>query len=171
MLTQEILEGMKMEVLNIELGYAVCKMLENTSLSKVASALGKYKFELIHDQEEILIEKIKITVIKYIRYIESHENPDPLSVYLNNKLNNNYGYLSNHFSKHQHYTLEKYCILLKIERVKELLDYKEFTLSGIAKKLKYSSIHHLSNQFKKVAGVSVSMYKKGHLKRRSIDNF
>ena len=122
--------------------------------------LGKYGFELIKDREYQLIEQIKIAVIDLIHYLNNVDSIVRKSDYLVEKLGLSYSYLSRIFSSHEPITLERYIILQKMERIKELIDQKEYTLSEIAFMMDYSSVQYLSNQFRKETGVSVTDYKK-----------
>ncbi|MBA9078846.1 AraC family transcriptional regulator [Rufibacter quisquiliarum] len=124
------------------------------------AALQEHGFELLQEKEEQLTDQIKTTLLAYQRHLEEEYQPITTSVYLSEKLGMSYQHLSKVFSQHTGTTIEKYLIRLKIERVKELLSYGELTLSEIAFKLQYSSVQHLSNQFKKVTGVSVTDFKK-----------
>lgn len=139
---------------------------------KIDDALVKNGFELLEDQKQKIVEKIKISLIDLIyndeRKEESHRLT--LSAYLSQSLGMDYNYLSTLFSSVENITIEKYVILQKIERVKELLKYEELTLSEIAHRLNYSSTQHLSNQFKQVTGFSPTQFKKmvGN-SRKSID--
>ncbi len=115
--------------------------------------------ELIEDKKHILIEKIKQIIIEMVHY--SDEVPKVnYSDYISEKLCYDYTYLSNIFSETQGVTIQQFIILHKIERVKELLHYNELNLTEISYKLHYSSVAHLSNQFKKVTGQSPSLFKK-----------
>jgi AraC-like DNA-binding protein len=115
--------------------------------------------ELLDDQKSILIEKIKNVIIEMIHY--SDEIPTVnYSDYISEKLNYDYTYLSNIFSEVKGITIQQFIIIHKIERVKELLLYDELNLTEISYKLHYSSVAHLSNQFKKITGLSPSFYKK-----------
>ena len=130
------------------------------------SALG---FELLDNSKQQLIEKIKNAVIQYVHYNEddSHYN---FSEILSKSLHKDYSYLSNLFSEVEGLTIEKFIINQKIEKVKELLTYDELSLSEIAYKLGYSSVAHLSTQFKKVTGLTPSHFKQvGENKRKSLD--
>ena len=122
--------------------------------------LGKYGFELIKDRESQLIEQIKIAVIELIHYLNNVDSIVRKSDYLVEKLGLSYSYLSRIFSSHEPITLERYIILQKMERIKELIDQKEYTLSEIAFMMDYSSVQYLSNQFRKETGLSVTDYKK-----------
>lgn len=152
----------------IELGEAD---LENpisaSQHEKLKAALLMSGLELMDDKKSVLIEKIKTAVIEQVHYSE-----EPLivnfSVYLSQKLHHDYTYLANLFSEVQGITIEKFFIAHKIERVKELLIYNELNLTEIAYLMHYSSVAHLSNQFKKVTGLTASHFKQLKDKRRSM---
>ena len=132
--------------------------------------MEKNGFEIVKDESTILLEKIKINLIKYLTLIEDEKyKTEPLSKFLTGQIGKNYSLLSKHFSKYTNKTIERHLIDLKIERVKELLDYNELTLSEIAIRLGYSSVHYLSSQFKKITGKSASNYKKGKHTRKPLD--
>lgn len=121
--------------------------------------------EVIDDKNTILVERIKNTIIEMIHY--SDELPKVnYSDYLSEKLGLEYTYLSNLFTELKGITIQQYIIINKIERVKELLIYEDLTLSEISYKLHYSSVAHLSNQFKKVTGISPSLFRQLKIKRR-----
>jgi len=123
--------------------------------------------ELLDDKKAILIEKVKNVITEMIHY--SDELPKAnYSDLISEKLNHDYTYLANIFSEVQGITIQQFIIFHKIERVKELLLYNELNLTEIADKLHYSSVAHLSNQFKKVTGLSPSFYKQ--LKQKRIAN-
>ena len=126
--------------------------------------------ELMDDQRAILVEKIKNIIIELVHYTD--EIPKiSFSDYLSEKLKHNYSYLSNLFSEVKGTTIEHFIIIHKIERVKELLIYNELNLSEIAYKLHYSSVAHLSAQFKKVTGLTPSFFKSlKHKKRIVLEN-
>jgi len=171
LVVQQELENLNIVVKQIELGYVSYFNPLDVPISNVALALAKYDLELIYQDEEVLLEKIKNTAIEYVQYLEKETDPIILSVFLTQKLGKHYQYISKYFSKYTQKTIEKYVILQKVERVKELLQYRELSVGQIAQKLKYSSIHHLSNQFKKEVGVSISTYKKEFMpKRKFIDH-
>lgn len=126
--------------------------------------LQKSGLELLDDRRSILVEKIKTVITEMIHY--SDELPATnYSDYISEKLALDYTYLSNIFSEVKGITIQQFIILNKIERVKELLLYDELTLTEIAHKLHYSSVAHLSNQFKKITGLTPSFYKKLKEKR------
>lgn len=127
-------------------------------------------FELLDDQKSTIIMQIKSCIIKYIHGDGEAVMNRKLSVMLSEKLETDYNYLSALFSSIEGITIEKYVILQRIERVKELLEYNEHSLSEIADNLFYSSVQHLSQQFKKVTGLTPSQYKQStETGRRPLD--
>lgn len=122
--------------------------------------------ELLDDNKSILIEKIKNVILEMIHY--SDELPKVnYSDYISEKLGYDYTYLANIFSEVKGTTIQQYIIINKIERVKELLIYDELNLTEIASKMHYSSVAHVSNQFKKITGLTPSFYKQLKNKRRA----
>ena len=158
---REELEKIGLDISHIELG-KVELMQDNKdiSLEKIRQILSDNGFELIEDRKAKLIESIKNHIILLI-----HKNTEgqPLNMnysdYLSQQLAVDYHYLSSLFSSLENITIEQYIILQKIERAKELLKYNEDTLSEIAYKLDYSSVQHLSNQFKKITGMTASQFR------------
>lgn len=127
--------------------------------------------ELMEDKKSILIEQIKAVIIEMIHYSEDMPKVN-YSDYISEKLKYDYTYLSNIFSEVKGITIQQFIIVNKIERVKELLLYDELNLTEISYKLNYSSVAHLSNQFKKVTGLSPSFYKQLKQKRdNNLENF
>lgn len=127
--------------------------------------LQKSGLELLDDKKSILVERIKNVITEMVHYTD--ELPDAnYSDYISEKLQYDYTYLSNVFSEVKGITIQQYIINNKIERVKELLLYDELNLTEIAYKLHYSSVAHLSNQFKKITGLSPSYFKQLRLKRQ-----
>lgn len=122
-------------------------------------------FEPIVSREEQIIEKTKLAVIELIHQAGNVNSLIRNSDYLVERLGLSYSYLSALFPRYEHITLEKFIILHKIEKVKELIEYDEFTLSEISLQLGYSSVQYLSNQFRQVTGISVSDYKKNESSR------
>lgn len=122
--------------------------------------------ELLDDKKSILIEKIKNVIIEMIHYLNELPKVN-YSNYISEKLGYDYTYLANTFSEVKGITIQQFIIIHKIEKVKELLLYDELNLTEISYKLHYSSVAHLSNQFKKVTGLSPSYYKKLKQKRQS----
>ncbi|MDD3323203.1 MAG: AraC family transcriptional regulator [Paludibacter sp.] len=122
--------------------------------------------ELMDDKRAVLIEKIKNAVIEMVHYSDEVIKTN-FSDYLSEKLNHDYTYLANLFSEVQGITIEHFIINHKIERIKELIIYDELNITEIAWKMNYSSVAHLSNQFKKVTGLSPSHFKQLKNKRRN----
>lgn len=144
--------------------------IEPEKLERISENLKKVGFEIIHDSKRRLIENIKTATIDYI-YQHTGEHDENFSDFLTKKLNLDYPYLSSLFSSVEGTTIEKHLINLKIERVKELLVYDEKTLSEIAWEMGYSSVAHLSGQFKKVTGFTPTYFKKlGEQKRKSLND-
>ena len=149
------------DIQNVRLGTVETRNdLDNEQLNNIRKNLLEEGFELLDDQKTKLIEKIKNEIIALVHYGELDEMKVNLSTYLTSKLHKDYNYLSNLFSSVENTTIEQYFILQKIEKVKELLVYDELSLSQIAFKLGYSSVAHLSNQFKKITGFTPSEFKK-----------
>jgi YesN/AraC family two-component response regulator len=161
------LEKLGIPYSSVELGEVVLpQSIAPGKLSTLDTALRKSGLELMDDKKSILIEKIKNVIVEMIHY-NDEELKVNFSDYLTEKLSYNYTYLANFFSEVQGITIEHFIIQHKIEKVKELLVYNELSLTEIAWKLHYSSVAHLSNQFKKVTGLSPSHFKKLKQKRRS----
>ena len=138
--------------------------INTEKFDRLKENLLKSGLELLDDKKSILIEKIKNVIIEMIHY--SDELPKiNYSDYISEKLNYDYTYLSNIFSEVKGINIQHFIIIHKIERVKELLLYDELNLTEISYKLHYSSVAHLSNQFKKVTGLSPSFYRKVKNKR------
>ncbi|MFN2458086.1 MAG: helix-turn-helix domain-containing protein [Chitinophagaceae bacterium] len=165
MIVKSELENMGLHFTIVELGEVeITEELSLKEQDELKTALGKFGLELMEDKKSMLIEKIKNIIVEMIHY--SDEPPVlNFSNYLSEKLNYDYNYLSNLFSEVKGTTIEHYIISHKIERAKELLIYNELTLTEIADKLHYSNVAHLSNQFKKVTGLTPSFFKKMKDKR------
>ncbi|HEY1040282.1 MAG TPA: AraC family transcriptional regulator [Bacteroidia bacterium] len=164
------LEKAGIPYLSVDLGeIEVSKEPTVEQLDKLNLGLRQYGFELIDDKKSRIIEKIKNHIVKLIHHSDDGIKTN-LSDYLADKLHYDYTYLSNLFSEIEGTTIEKYFIAQRIEKIKELLVYDEFTLSEIADKLGYSSVAYLSGQFKKVTGLTPSHFKalKEH-KRKNIE--
>jgi AraC family transcriptional regulator len=136
------------------------------SLINIEEIISNDGFELIVSKEKILVEQIKLAVIELIHYYNNSNSLLRNSDYLIEKLGYSYQHLSSVFSKHEKSTLEKYIILQKIEKVKELIEFEDITLSEISFMMGYSSVQYLSNQFKSITGISVTDYKKSEYKNR-----
>jgi len=132
------------------------KELTNDDIRTILVDLG---MDLIETRESQLVEQIKLAVIELIHYMNNVDSVVRKSEYLVEKTGLSYPYLSRIFSSHEHITLEKFIILNKIERIKELIDQEELTLSEIAFMMDYSSVQYLSNQFKQTTEMTVSEYR------------
>ncbi len=162
------IEGFKPK--EVKLGeVTIPKALTKSQLSKMGSRMLELGFEILDDQKKRIIEKVKNLLIEKVQTgaLEEHFR---ISDYLGRKLNKDYSSISRLFSEVEGLTIEQFLILQKIEKVKEWIAYDELNLSEIAWKLGYSSVAHLSAQFKKVTGLTPSHFKKaGGSQRRSID--
>ena len=166
MVVKSELEKMGFIPLQISLGEVVMKdELSAEEKKTVDFKLQEFGFSVIDDRKSRLIEKIKTLLIELV-----HEHncklTTNLSDYLSSRLNHDYTYITNLFSEVEGTTIEKYYIAQKIEKVKELLVYDELSLSEIAFLLNYSSVAHLSNQFKKVTGLTPSHFKNIRIEKR-----
>lgn len=166
-LVKEVLKTLGLHFIFVELGEV--EIMENMTDSKwleLKTILLMTGLELMENKKAILIEKIKAVVIEMIH--SSTELPNiNYSDFISNKLHHDYTYLSNIFSEAKGITIQQFIIVHKIERVKELIIYDELTISEIAWKLNYSSTAHLSNQFKKITGLTPSHFKTLKNKRRT----
>ncbi|WP_067031767.1 helix-turn-helix domain-containing protein [Allomuricauda sp. CP2A] len=165
MVVKEELKKLGLHYVNVDLG--TIEILENITdhqRDRLRENLKEYGLELLDDKRKIIIEKIKSVIIEMIHY--SNEIPKVnYSDYISEKLGYDYTYLANTFSEVKGITIQHFIILNKIEKVKELLLYDELNLTEISFKLHYSSVSHLSNQFKKITGLTPSYYKKLKEKR------
>ncbi|MBK7988259.1 MAG: helix-turn-helix transcriptional regulator [Ignavibacteria bacterium] len=159
-----VMQKFDLQVTDIQLGEVEVFANENINLIELNELLKNEGFELIFDREKQVVEKIKAYLLEYLEKIEFLNVK--LSDYLATKTDLNYTYLSKIFSTIENTTIEKYFILLKIEKVKELLSYQELSLSEISYQLAYSSVQALSNQFKKITGITVSEFKEQANKNR-----
>jgi YesN/AraC family two-component response regulator len=165
LIVQSELEKMSLHFKVIELGEVeIVEELSAEQKHELKKALLKSGLELMEDKKSMLIEKIKTIIIEMIHYTDEPPMFN-FSAYLSEKLNYDYNYLSNLFSEVKGTTIEHFIIAHKIERAKELLIYNDLTLTEIAEKLHYSNVAHLSNQFKKVTGLTPTFFKKMKHKR------
>lgn len=155
---------------SIELGLVeTVDEIEAEQLGVLKQNLLKSRLELMDNKRSILVEKIKNVVVEMVHQAGDIPNVK-FSDYLGEKLDHDYTYLANTFSEVNGVTIQQFMILHKIERVKELLLYDELSLTEISYKLNYSSVAHLSNQFKKVTGLRPSFYKQLKKKRQNLEN-
>lgn len=172
LVVQNIFDDLGIKIKSIVLGEVLPENeLPAIDRGRLEEALNKVGFELIDDKKSRMIEKIKNLIIKLVHQ-QDNDIKISLSEFLSNEMHHDYNYLSNLFSETEGSTIEKYFIAQKIERVKELLVYDELSLSEIAYKLNYSTVAYLSNQFKKVTGLTPSHFKQiKEKKRRPLDSF
>lgn len=168
MVVKDEITNLGLHYTTVELGEAdIIENISSEQRDKLSKGLLKSGLELMDDKKSMLIQKIKNVIIELVHYSE-----EPLilkfSEYLSQKLKHDYTYMANLFSENQGSTIEKFLIAHRIERVKELLVYDELTLTEIASLLHYSSVSHLSAQFKKVTGLTPSYFKKMKDKRRTM---
>jgi len=166
MVVKSELKKLGLHYATVELGEAeILEDISEEQLARLDVALRKTGLELMDDQKSILVEKIKAVIIELVHYNDDQIKVN-LSDYLSKKLNHSYSFLANLFSEVKGTTIENFFLAHKIERVKELLVYDELTLTEIAYRLHYSSVAHLSNQFKKMTGLTPSHFKDLKNKRR-----
>ena len=157
---KEELEKLDIQVETIELGkVGISENLDIDQTEKVRSVLDENGFELMDDKKSQLIDRIKTIIIEKTHYSNKEKEPVNFSEMIVGEVGHDYSYLSKLFSSVEGITIEKYIINQKIEKVKELLVYGELTLNEISYQLGYSSVQHLSNQFKKVTGLTPSHLK------------
>jgi len=161
------LEKLGLKYINVKIGEAdIVEDILPEQLEQLDIALRKSGLLLMDNKKSVLVEKIKTAIIELVHYSEEQIKVN-LSDYLSEKLNYDYTYLANLFSEVKGITIEKFYLTHKIEKVKELIVYDELNITEIAYKMHYSSVAHLSNQFKKITGLTPSHFKKLKIKRRS----
>jgi AraC-like DNA-binding protein len=167
MMVKEELKKLGLHYVTVDLGEVdIMENITSEQREQFKKALFKSGLELMDDKRAMLMEKIKNVIIEMIHH--SDELPKfRFSDYLSEKLNYDYTYLANQFSETEGTTIEHFILLHKIERVKELILYDELNLTEIAYKMNYSSVAALSNQFKKITGLTPSFFKSLKDKRRS----
>jgi AraC-like DNA-binding protein len=159
MVVQNELDKLGIKATNIKLGEVTLKKeLTSKERNALDEALVSLGFQVIDDKKSRIIEKIKNVIIDLVHH-QDNNTKNNLSEVLSSELHHDYNYLSSLFSEVEGTTIEKYFIAQKIEKVKELLVYDELSLSEIAFQLNYSSVAYLSNQFKKVTGLTPSHFK------------
>ncbi len=166
MVVKAELEKLGLKYVYVKIGEAdVIGDVYPDQLEQLKTELKKAGLVLMDNKKSVLVEKIKSAIIELVHYREDQIKVN-LSDYLSEKLNHDYTYLANLFSEVKGITIEKFYLTHKIERVKELIVYDELNLSEIAWKMHYSSVAHLSNQFKKYTGLTPTHFKKLKNKRR-----
>lgn len=164
MVVKSELQKLGLHYVVVDLGEVeIMENITEDQQEKLRIALLRSGLELMDDRKSILVEKIKTIIIELVHYTDDQIKIN-LSDYLSTKLLHNYNYLSNLFTEVKGTTIEKFYLAHKIEKVKELIVYDELNLTEIAEKMHYSSVAHLSNQFKKMTGLTPSHFK--HLKHK-----
>ena len=164
---KEELKRLGLHFIMVDLGEV--EIMEDISAEQqeqLKTALIESGLELMEDKKGILIERIKGVIVEMVHYAEELPKTN-FSDYLSAKLHHDYTYMANLFSEVQGTTIEQFIISHKVERIKELIIYGEMNITEIAYKMNYSSVAHLSNQFKKVTGLSPSHFKQMKDKRRN----
>ena len=168
MVVKQELQKLGLHCVNVDLGTVeILETITESQKNQLGKNLKVFGLELLDKKRNIIIEKIKAVIIEMIHYSDElpHVN---YSDYISEKLGYDYTYLANTFSEVKGITIQQYIIVNKIERVKELLMYDELNLTEISYKLHYSSVAHLSNQFKKVTGLTPTYFK--GLKKKRLKN-
>jgi AraC family transcriptional regulator len=170
LVVRQELEKLHLQINNISLGEAeLAKVPTKKQIQQLNEALENLGFELLDNQKQKQIEQIKNLLIKKVQSGEVEEHFS-ISGFLSKSLNKDYSYISRLFSEVEGITIEQFFILQKIEKVKEWIVYGELNLSEISYRLGYSSVSHLSAQFKKVTGLTPRHFKKiGNTHRQSLD--
>ncbi|GAB3881826.1 AraC family transcriptional regulator [Spirosoma agri] len=169
---REELEKLGLTVNHITLGeVTIAELPAPITRDTIRTMLQANGFDLVDDKKQSLVEHMKVLLINEIQHLKGERLPtENYSTFLERKLGYEYSYMSGLFSANEQYTVEKYVIALKIEKVKEWLRYDELTLSEMAWRLGYSSVQHLSNQFKNVTGQTPGHFRKAALvERHSLD--
>lgn len=171
MVVKSVFESIGINPITIELGEVKLKNdIQENQKQELLKKLRAIGFDLIDDKKSKTIDKIKTLIIDLVQN-KNNDLKTNLSDYISQELHQDYNTLSNLFSEVENTTIEKYFINQKIEKVKELIIYDELSLSEIAYSLNYSSISHLSNQFKKTTGFSPTYFKNlKSIKRRQIED-
>jgi AraC-like DNA-binding protein len=167
MAVKEELKKLGLHFIVVELGEVeIMERINEDQRNQLNLGLMKWGLELMDDRRSVLIERIKNVIIEMVHHSEEVIKIN-FSHYLSEKLNHDYTYMANLFSEVQGTTIEQFIIAHKIERIKELIIYGELNITEIAWKMNYSSVAHLSNQFKKMTGLTPTHFKNLKDKRRS----
>ncbi len=167
MVVKEALNDLKLHYIMVELGTVeILEDLTDAQRETLKNTLLRSGLELMDDKKAMLIEKIKNVIIEMVHYSEEMPKIN-FSDYISEKLNQDYTHMSKIFSEVKGVTIEQFIIMHKIERVKELLLYDEYNLTQISYMMNYSSVAHLSTQFKKVTGLTPSYFKQLKARKRN----
>ena len=170
-LLKERIEKIGLKVENIKLGEITVHINSINDKKKLEKTISRTGFEIIQSRDKQIVEQIKIAVIELVHQLNNTNSIIRKSDYLVEKLGMSYQQISKTFSQHESITLEKYIILQKIEKIKELIDSDEYSLSEIAYMMDYSSVQHLSAQFKNTTGLTPSEYRKSdRTVRKALEN-
>ena len=164
---EKIFFKLKVDFKFISLGQYEITRLNKKRFLKLELLLIEEGFELTKSNDEIICSKIKSHLLELLNSKKSEKIN--ISKHLTEKLNYTYNYLSKVFSNNEKTTIEKYFLNLKIEKIKELLSYKELSIKEISFKLNYYSVSHLSNHFKRITGLSPSIFRKKHFERKTLN--
>ncbi len=168
-LLQEQLDKMELKYVLLSLGEVQLKEpISETALQQLNSNLNQCNIEIVESQKSILVQRIKDAIIEMV--FTDEKMPIKFSAYLTDKLNYNYNYLANLFSSETFSSIEKFILLQKTERAKQLLAQNKLNITEIAWKLNYSSTAHFSNQFKSITGITPTVFQKIILKKREVNN-
>ena len=163
------LQSIGLNLRNVRLGEVRYAPSDKITLSRIKTVLNNRGFLLIKNEEEILVEKIKTATLDLVHRLAEMEKSDfVFSTYLEEQIKVPYRTLSKTFSRHRNFTVEKYFILLKLEKAKDLIDNSILKFSEIAWAMGYNSPQHLSTQFKKFTGMTMQDYKKSRKKHRKL---
>ncbi|TXK46364.1 helix-turn-helix domain-containing protein [Pontibacter qinzhouensis] len=161
------LTNLGLPVVEVKLGEAKLSAVPAPdALNKVRVVLLENGFELLEDKKSEVVEQIKVAIIQLVQSGRIEDLTTNISTYLESELGHDYNYLSSLFSAEENLTIARYVVLQKVERAKELLTYNELSLSQISFQLGYSSVAHLSNQFKQITGITPSDFKKSNASSR-----
>jgi AraC family transcriptional regulator len=170
---REDLEGLGLTLQRVDLGEVeVADVPGSLRMDDIRRVLQAGGFDLVDDRKQSLVEHMKVLLINEVQYLKGERLPtENYSAFLERKLGYEYSYLSGLFSSMEGQTVEKYTIALKIEKVKEWLTYEELTLTEMAWRLSYSSVQHLSNQFRQITGQTPGQFKKeAQIARKPLDS-
>lgn len=167
MIVKAVIEELDVQIVSLNLGEVeVREDMTPMQMLSISHELADAGLELMQDKGGLLVEKIKKLIIEMVHYSDT-DAPPRISEYLSQELGHNYSFLSNHFSEATGNSIEQFVIQHKIEKAKELILYNELNLTEISYHLNYSSVAHLSNQFKKVTGLTPTTFKTLSQKRQA----
>lgn len=171
MVIETALSALGLEVNHVQLGKAeVIRTGDKPTMKEIEKELERFNFGILKEEDSILVEKVKTSLIDWIDSGTLERDERSLSDYLAQNLAKSYASISRVFSKKEEITVEKYFIRLKIEKAKELVEYGDLSFSEIAYQLGYKNLQHLSRQFKEITGMSMSDYQKlQNPDRKSLD--